>query len=306
MTIKNLKKENGFAGADALIAILIITLFTGIIASLLYNIYLSNSSLKRMSKANGYIVDVFEYIDKIYYDKVSQKELISYFNKKYYYQKDGITPNEDAEVVAEKDEDALVEKYGDTPFKVIIDLKSYSDIEGNSDTEELDLVKEITMTVKYRLGNKDQEITVKRIKSREKLVSINKPDIDLLNLEQGQNAYSIKEINNNYVVCYENDSNWYNYENEEFAKVLITNKTLEIGYQLTDEDTLIYEWIPRYAEDSEGNIKYLYSNTNKYVAEQDGYQELIDLEDGYTVNSSFINSTGEETIQLVGSWQEIE
>ena len=147
MTIKNLKKSNGFAASDALIAVLIITLFTGIIASLLYNIYLSNASLKRMSKANGYIVDVFEYVDKIYYDKVSENELITYFNNKYYYQEDGTTPNEDVEVVAEKDEDTLVEKYGDIPFKAIIDLKNYNEMEGNPDTKELDLVKEITMTV---------------------------------------------------------------------------------------------------------------------------------------------------------------
>lgn len=298
MTIKNLKKSNGFAASDALIAILIITLFTGIIASLLYNIYLSNASLKRMSKANGYIVDVFEYIDKAYYDEVSENDLILYFNNKYY-------SNEDAEVVAEKDEDTLVEKYGDMPFKVIIDLKSYSEIEGNPDTEELDLVKEITMTVKYKLGNKDQELTIKRIKSRERLVTPNEPDLNLLSLEQNEKVYPIKEINNNYVICNENDSNWYNYENGKFAKVLVTNKTLETGYQLTDEDTLIYQWIPRYAEDEEGNIQYLYSNTNKYVAEQEGYEILVDLEQG-TVNNSFIDSTGEETIQLLGVWEEIE
>lgn len=186
MTIKNLKKSNGFAASDALISILIITLFTGIIASLLYNIYLSNASLKRMSKANGYIVDVFEYIDKAYYDEVSENDLILYFNNKYY-------SNEDAEVVAEKDEDTLVEKYGDMPFKVIIDLKSYSEIEGNPDTEELDLVKEITMTVKYKLGNKDQELTIKRIKSREKLSKINRPDLNLLILEKDKMYMPLKK-----------------------------------------------------------------------------------------------------------------
>lgn len=298
MTIKNLKKQNGFAASDALIAILIITLFTGIIASLLYNIYLSNASLKRMSKANGYIVDVFEYIDKVYYDKVSENELITYFNNKYYYQADGTTPNEDAEIIAVNDDGAI-----STPFKAIISVQKYNELEGNKD--KLDLLKEITMTVKYKLGNKEQEITVKRIKEREKLISINKPDIDLLNLEEGQNSYSIKEINNNYVVCNENDNNWYNYENNKFAKVLVTNKNLEIGYQLAEEDTLIYQWIPRFAQDSEGNVKYLYSNTNKYVADQDGYQMLVDLDDGYIVNTYFVDNTGEETIQLLGIWKEI-
>jgi len=242
-----------------------------------------------MSKANGYIIDVFEYLDKIYYDAVSEDALIKYFNNKYYYQEDGITPNEDAEVMAGSDEGAI-----NTPFKAIISMQNYNQTEGN--TNKLDLVKEITMTVKYKLGNKEQEITVKRIKEREKLVSINKPDLNLLSLEEGQNVYAIKQMNNNYVVCNENDTNWYNYENGKFAKVLVTNKSLEIGEQLTDEDTLIYQWIPRYAEDEEGNIQYLYSNTNKYVAEQDGYQELVDLERGYIIDKDYFG-------EFTGVWE---
>ncbi len=291
MTIKNLKKANGFAASDALLAILIIALATGIIATLLYNIYLSNASLKRMSKANGYIVDVFEYIDKIYYDEVSENALIKYFNNKYYYQADGTTPNEDAEVMAAADESLI-----NTPFKAIINLQKYNEIEGNED--KLDLVKEIIITIKYRLGNKNQEITVKRIKSREKLTNINQPEINLLSVEEGKNVYTIKEINNSYEVCKENDSNWYNYEKNELAKVLVTSKDLEVGYKLTDEDTLIYGWIPRYAQDSEGNIKFLYSNTDKYVAQQEQYQILVDLEQGYTVD---LNYFGEFT----GIWEEI-
>lgn len=298
MTIKNLKKSNGFAASDALIAILIITLFTGIIASLLYNIYLSNASLKRMSKANGYIIDVFEYIDKVYYDEVSKDKLIKYFNEKYYYKDDGITPNEDAEVMAGSNEDII-----NSPFKVIIDIQNYNSIEGNED--KLDLVKEITMTVKYKLGNKEQEITLKKIKSREKLVKINKPILDLLKIENGQKIYPIKTINNNSVVCYQNDKDWYNYMGGKIAKVVVTDKELEEGDILTDEDLEIYQWIPRYAEDSESNIKFLYRNTNKYVAEKDGYDKLIDLEEEYEVNSLFINNTGEELVQLAGVWETI-
>ena len=46
----NFKKNNGLATTDGLIAVLIITLFTGLIAAISYNIYLSNASMKRMSK----------------------------------------------------------------------------------------------------------------------------------------------------------------------------------------------------------------------------------------------------------------
>ena len=81
--------------------------------------------------------------------------------------------------------------------------------------------------------------------------------------------------------------------------LVITNRTLEIGYQLTDEDTLIYQWIPRYAEDEEGNRQYLYSNTNKYVADQDGYEQLVELEYGYTVDEDYFG-------EFTGVWEEIE
>jgi len=299
MAIKKIKESKGFAASDALIAILIITLFTGIIASLLYNIYLSNASLKRMSKANGYIIDVFEYLDKIYYDEVSQNSLISYFNKKYYYEEDGSTPKEDAEVMAKDNETNI-----NTPFKVIINIQNYNETEGNAG--KLDLVKEITMTVKYKLGKKDQEITIKRIKAREKFVSINKPELNLLDLEAEQYAYPIKQIYNNYVICSENDNNWYNYKNKNSAKVLVTNKNLEIGYKLVDEDTEIYQWIPRYAEDSGGNIEYLYKDTDKYITEQGGYETLVDLKAGYITSSNFIDNTGNEDIQLVGIWEKID
>ena len=40
-----------------------------------------------------------------------------------------------------------------------------------------------------------------------------------------------KEVNNKYEVCHENDNYWYNYEARKLAKILITNKTLEIGKQ---------------------------------------------------------------------------
>jgi len=46
----NFKRNNGIATIDGLIAVLIIALFTGIIASISYNIYLANASMKRMSK----------------------------------------------------------------------------------------------------------------------------------------------------------------------------------------------------------------------------------------------------------------
>ena len=176
---KFLKEQKGFAASDALIAILIITLFSGLIATISYNIYLSNRSIKRMSKATNYIVDVFEYIDKANYNEVTEENLINYFNSKYYYEEDG-TVKIDTEVKA-LEEDETIENI-DTPFKAEINIVKYKDIEGTLDTEELDLVQEITMSVTYKLGNKEQKIEMKtnKIKKNDESLLLN----ETTNLEE--------------------------------------------------------------------------------------------------------------------------
>ncbi|MCL2341701.1 MAG: hypothetical protein FWC53_01170, partial [Firmicutes bacterium] len=64
VNIRKLKRssESGFTGADILIAIAIIMLFTGLITSISYNIYLATSTTQRMSQANSYIGDVFSQV----------------------------------------------------------------------------------------------------------------------------------------------------------------------------------------------------------------------------------------------------
>ena len=50
MKLIQFRKNKGIAATDTLIAIIIITLFSSIIGSIAYNVYLSNISVKRMSK----------------------------------------------------------------------------------------------------------------------------------------------------------------------------------------------------------------------------------------------------------------
>lgn len=166
MKKERLKAQNGFAASDALIAILIIALFSGLIATISYNIFLSNSSIKRMSMATEYIVDLFEYIDKSYYDDVTKDNLVKYFNGKYYYKEDGVTPKEDAKVKLKEQNENI-----DTPFKAEINIVKYNETEGN--TDKLDIVQEITMTVTYNLANKEQKVEMTTTKVREKNDNIN-------------------------------------------------------------------------------------------------------------------------------------
>lgn len=277
------KQNNGFAASDALIAIIIITIFTGLISTISYNIYLSNASLKRMSKANNYIIDVFEHVEKMYYEDVNEENLITYINEKY--------KNEDVQAVNNEETEVQY------PFKLVIQVQNYNEMTGNEG--KLDLVKEITATVKYKLGNREQIITMKKSKNREKITMPNNPDLSLIQLNEGEKIYPVKEKNGEYVVCNENDDTWYNYTNNNYAVVTVTSTELSVGDNV-EESYKKYKWIPRYAQNIENpsDIKYLFSNTNKYMKEQNGYEILVDISSDYEVGELFADS-------LLGVWEEI-
>lgn len=285
-----LKEQKGFAASDALIAVLIITLFAGLIATISYNIYLSNSSIKRMSKATSYIVDVFEYVDKSYYDDVTKDSLINYFNEKYYQE---TNPEVKAKLIGGTEEI-------NTPFKVEIGVEKYNEQEGN--TDKLDLVKEVTMTVRYELGNKPQEITMKHTKSRENLETPNAPDFNLINLQEGEKVYPIKKANNVWKVCERTDSSWYDYTSGKWALVIKTNQKLSIDQEINPDNEDIYAWIPRYAYDRTNNkILFLFSNSNNYIEnanDENKYNSLKPIEGNYAVLDEFSN----EGSPVVGLW----
>lgn len=287
-----IKSQKGFAASDGLIAVLIIALFAGLIATVSYNIYLANSSIKRMSKATNYIVDMFEYIDKVYYDDVTAENLANYFNNKYYYEDDGITVKEDSQVKIKEQETETLS----VPFEGVVNIVKYNEQEGNED--KIDLVKEITMQVNYKVGNKNQTIEMKKIKQRENLEIPNKPDLSKLELQEGENVYPIKNIGEEWIVCELNDNNWYNYENGNWAILLKTQNNLAVNDKIDidnlEENETIYAWIPRFAYDETNNtILFLFSNSNRFVENLEEYNTLRQIDETlYTIPDDFMQSEG--------------
>lgn len=74
---KNIKSEKGIMGIDITISILMIAIFTSVVATLLYNIYITAVGQKRATVASNYLIDIFEYIDKINYNDVTAENIIS-------------------------------------------------------------------------------------------------------------------------------------------------------------------------------------------------------------------------------------
>lgn len=256
-----LKSNKGITGADAVLGVALAILFSGIIATLSYNIYVTSSSLKRSSKALEYITSTFEYVATQYYDNVTEDNIKNYISTKL----DGkISINEG------------------TPYKAQVSVTNYNQMEGN--TDKLDLVKEITMSVTYKLADKDQTIEIKTAKSREKLEVPNKPDLDKIAIIEGQYIYPIKYANGNWKVTSKDDTNWYDYNRGLWGTVVVTTTQKSIGDVITYADGTIYLWIPRFEYNPNPNsedkyvVNFLYKNTNKRIVVKEGITRIEDRE----------------------------
>lgn len=255
-----LKSNKGITGADAVLGVALAILFSGIIATLSYNIYVTSSSLKRSSKALEYITSTFEYVATQYYDNVTEDNIKEYIN------------NLDEKISINEG----------TPYKAQVSVTNYNQMEGN--TDKLDLVKEITMSVTYKLGDKDQTIEIKTAKSREKLEVPNKPDLDKIAITEGQYIYPIKYANGNWKVTSKDDTNWYDYNRGLWGTVVVTTTQKSIGDVITKTDGTIYLWVPRFEYSPNPNsedkyvVNFLYKNTNKRIVVKEGITRIEDRE----------------------------
>lgn len=256
-----LKSNKGITGADAVLGVALAILFSGIIATLSYNIYVTSSSLKRSSKALEYITSTFEYVATQYYDNVTEDNIKNYISTKL---------------------DRKISINEGTPYKAQVSVTNYNQMEGN--TDKLDLVKEITMSVTYKLGDKDQTIEIKTAKSREKLEVPNKPDLDKIAITEGQYIYPIKYANGNWKVTSKDDTNWYDYNRGLWGTVVVTTTQKSIGDVITKTDGTIYLWVPRFEYSPNPNsedkyvVNFLYKNTNKRIVVKEGITRIEDRE----------------------------
>lgn len=256
-----LKSNKGITGADAVLGVALAILFSGIIATLSYNIYVTSSSLKRSSKALEYITSTFEYVATQYYDNVTEDNIKNYISTKL---------------------DRKISINEGTPYKAQVSVTNYNQMEGN--TDKLDLVKEITMSVTYKLGDKDQTIEIKSAKSREKLEVPNKPDLDKIAITEGQYIYPIKYVNENWKVTSKDDTNWYDYNRGLWGTVVVTTTQKSIGDVITKTDGTIYLWVPRFEYSPNPNsedkyvVNFLYKNTNKRIVVKEGITRIEDRE----------------------------
>lgn len=133
----NIKQNKGIGLSDAIIAVVILMIFTGVIVSVSYNIYIQSHFIKRNEQATNYIVELFEHAQGLLYEDVDSTELVQYINNKYDIAK------------------AISGKY--TEGTEILD--GYT-IFINVQDKYPDYIKQVDITVAYKLGGKNRTVNM--------------------------------------------------------------------------------------------------------------------------------------------------
>ena len=85
----NIKQNKGIGLADAIIAVVILMIFTGVIVSVSYNIYIQSHFIRRNEQATNYIVELFEHAQGLIFEDpdsdndLNSEKLVQYINDKY-------------------------------------------------------------------------------------------------------------------------------------------------------------------------------------------------------------------------------
>lgn len=136
------KSQNGFTGIDITVAVIIITLFMSIIATVFFNLNLTATSLERKTEATYIAIDVLEKIKALDYDEIVQ----------------------DIQLI--KDIKQNSEKEG---YSIDVKIENYTNqtnIDVN-DNEIDDLVKTIIVKVEYKVGKNTENVELKTTVTRE-------------------------------------------------------------------------------------------------------------------------------------------
>lgn len=140
-----IREEKGIVVTDAIIAILIVMLFTGLITSLISKIMIEKMKIKMNSQQMTFVTQIFEHIEKMEYNEVTEENVINYINS--------IEPTK---ISAGTSLDNLT-----TANKIKVKVEKYETIEENSG---FDLVKIVTLTIQNELDNKQYTTEISRIK----------------------------------------------------------------------------------------------------------------------------------------------
>lgn len=132
-----IKQNKGIGLSDAIIAVVILMIFSGVIFSVSYNIYIQSHFIKKNEQATNYIVDVFEYGQGLIYEELTSKNLGQYLKNKY----------DNVKVISGKYTEETEISGGYTIYINVQDKYS-------------EYIKQVDITVAYKLGGKNKTVNM--------------------------------------------------------------------------------------------------------------------------------------------------
>ena len=139
----NIKSQKGFTGADVTVAVLIVTIFAAIIATLYQNYVTTSKQIERKAQATQYAVEVIEEIKN---------------NSSKYFTEDNAT----AERIDISDNEAI----GNTGYSKTVFLEDYSTL-GLKEDAKVGYVKKVNVRITYKVKNKVESVELSTIISKE-------------------------------------------------------------------------------------------------------------------------------------------
>lgn len=146
-----LKGNSGIGLTDAIIAISIFVIFSAVIISISYNIYIQSNFVKRNNTATNYIVNLFEYAKAQNIEEVNNNLLSEYATVNF---GDNINITN-----IEPEQNSI--NYGYTIFILVNDMHNDNLVEYDEN-----IVKQISITVYYKLGGKVKNTSMSTLISK--------------------------------------------------------------------------------------------------------------------------------------------
>lgn len=308
MRIKN--NENGFVGADIVVGLAILMMFIALITTIYVNTNHNAMSIQRTARATEIITNVFEKMDSVYYDEIPLCKDVTLKTEDNVLK--ATLPNNDN---INDLESILAGINIPRGYEVNLQVIKYNP-ESDSETQ-IDLVKKITITIKYNVSKKQEEILMNKIKSRENIIVPNPPILE-------DKTYAIKynQADKKWYKTESNDKAWYNYDNlialtdNNGNKILsgvaysVKSDNVTLGFNnevIFNSNAIIKAWIPCYGK-VDGDYKYLYLKTGKStkrINAQGAFVNALNNDEKITVPDIFLENPEDSSSIKEGIWKEI-
>lgn len=141
-----LREKKGITGIDITISITLIAIFIALIATITFGIQKKSEDVQRDSDATLYAVQIIEEIKAKGFD---------------------ILPDAGTHSIEGYDSGYILDSEGkETPYYQEVTVRDYTEIPGNEEKIK-DLVKEVTVKVRYKSGSEEKQVELSTIISKE-------------------------------------------------------------------------------------------------------------------------------------------